>query len=115
MSRAGFRAAGGAGGPEEAETAAVAAGATGDLDGHLPHVLDRPRVHAVRAHAGGLALAAVDRAAKGLVDVARQLDALYGVAEDEPAEVIGGAGGRPGDRPVHSPIPDGANRFARRS
>ena len=45
---------------EQAQASAVAAGAFSDLDRDLPHVLDAARMHAVRAHAGGLPLATVD-------------------------------------------------------
>ena len=56
------------------------------LDGHRDGIGHR--------HVQGLA--AVDRAPEGLVDGPGQFDPLYGVAEDEPAEVIGGAGRGPG-------------------
>jgi hypothetical protein len=51
---------------EEARAAAIASRALGDLDGNLPHILDRAGVHAVRAHAGRLPLAAVDGALRRL-------------------------------------------------
>src|SRR5262249_9069544 len=63
---------------EEPEATSIAAGAARDLDRDLPHVLDRAGVHAVRAHAGRLALAAVD--------------APLGRLERDVAAVRGGAG-----------------------
>src|SRR5215510_15785570 len=50
---------------KQTHAAAVAAGAFGDLDRDLPHVRNRARMHAVRAHTGRLPLAAVDAALGG--------------------------------------------------
>src|SRR5690606_29323139 len=61
-------------------------------------------------------LAAGDGAAKGLVDVAGQLDALHLVVEDQTTEGFGDLGGGTGLAGFgDGPVPDGTNRFTRRS
>src|SRR5215470_2274883 len=78
-------------GTEEPEAASIAAGAARDLDRDLPHVLDRAGVHAVCAHAGRLALAAVD---PPLGRLERDVAAVRGGPDDGAADLRADGGGQ---------------------
>ena len=60
INRSGFAAAGGVGGPKSPRQPRSPPARRAISIASLPHILDRARMYAVRAHAGRLALAAVD-------------------------------------------------------